>query len=677
MGPRSSSEKQAAVTEINRLRGLINHHDRRYYQENSPEITDREYDRLYRALQDLEARFPDLVTPDSPTRRVSEKPLTGFASVRHRVPMLSMDNTYSPDELREFDARVKRFLNLKAVDYFSELKFDGVSISLVYEHGKFVRGVTRGDGEQGDDITANLKTIRSIPLVLQKSADHPIPRFIEIRGEVYMPRGSFEMLNKARQQQGEEPFANPRNATSGSLKQLDSRVTAGRKLALFCYGIGACEGAVLKTQQQLFSALSAWQLPVNEYAKQCGDIERVIDYCAQWEDRRKTLPYDTDGMVIKINDLNLQRRLGTTSKSPRFAIAYKFAAARALTKLLSIEIQVGRTGALTPVAHLEPVFLAGSTVSRASLHNEDDILRKDIRIGDWVTIEKAGEIIPQVVEAVADKRTGSEKPFKMPSRCPVCGSTVVRDPEQVAVRCESLSCPAQLKERLLHFAQRDAMDIEGLGDALAQQLVEAGLVNDPGDLYHLTEPQLLELERMGEKSARNLLAALEASKNRGLARLIYGLGIRHVGSATAEVLARHFGSLEKIMAAESKTLEGLSEVGPVVSESIDAFFRSPANRRVVEKLKKSGVQTEPAAVKTISDRFAGQTVIFTGEMDRFSRPDAENLVRAHGGAVGSAVTRKTTLVVAGKAPGSKYEKAKALGVKIIDEAEFLKMIGNK
>lgn len=677
MSPRQSSEKKAAIAELDRLRVLINHHDRCYYQENRPEITDREYDRLYRALQDLETRFPDLATPDSPTQRVSEKPLTGFSSVRHRVPMLSMDNTYSPDELREFDARVKRFLNTDAADYFTELKFDGVSVSLVYENGKFARGMTRGDGEQGDDISLNLKTIRSIPLALDSSGPTPVPRFVEIRGEVYMPRASFEALNQVRQRQGEDPFANPRNATSGSLKQLDPRVAAGRKLALFCYGVGAIEGTVLKTQQQVLEAFSAWGVPVNAHSKICGGIEEVIATCAQWEERRKTLPYDTDGMVIKVNDLNLQRRLGATSKSPRFAIAYKFAAARALTKLLSIEIQVGRTGALTPVARLEPVFLAGSTVSRASLHNEDDIRRKDIRIGDWVTIEKAGEIIPQVVETVAEKRTGAEKPFKMPSRCPACGGPVVRDPEQVAIRCESLSCPAQRKERLLHFAQRDAMDIEGLGEALSQQLVEAGLVNDPGDLYRLTEAQLLELERMGEKSAKNFLTALEASKRRGLARLIYGLGIRHVGSATAEVLARHFGSLEKIASAGSETLEGLSEVGPVVSESIDAFFRSPANRRVVEKLKKSGVQTEPAAVKTISDRFSGQTVIFTGEMDRFSRPDAEDLVRAHGGAVGSAVTRKTTLVVAGKAPGSKYEKAKAVGVKIIDEAEFIKMIGKK
>ena len=668
-------EKQKVAKEIERLRAVIRRYDRRYYQENNPEITDREYDRLYRALQDLEGRFPALVTPDSPTQRVSEKPLTGFTSVRHRVPMLSMDNTYSPDELREFDARVKRFLNADAVDYSVELKFDGVSVSLVYEHGKFARGVTRGDGEQGDEITANLKTIRSIPLTLRPSAAHPIPRLIEIRGEVYMPRSSFEALNKVRQQQSEEPFANPRNATSGSLKQLDARIAAGRKLAIFCYGVGACEGAVLKTQQQLFASFSAWEIPVNEHFQLCADIEEVIAYCARWEERRKKLPYDTDGMVIKVNDFDLQRRLGTTSKSPRFAIAYKFAAARALTKLLSIEIQVGRTGVLTPVAHLEPVFLAGSTVSRASLHNEDDILRKDIRIGDRVYIEKAGEIIPQVVESVVEKRTGSEKPFKMPSRCPVCGSRVVRDPEQVAVRCESLSCPAQLKERLCHFVQRDALDIEGLGDALAQQLVEAGLVHDVGDLYRLTEKQLLGLERMGEKSAQNLLTALESSKNRGLARLIYGLGIRHAGQATAELLARHFGSLEKLIAADEETLEHLSEVGPVVSKSIVAFFRSAANRRVLEKLKKAAVQTETAAVRTLSSRFNGQTVIFTGEMDRFSRSDAEDLVRAHGGAVGSAVTRKTTLVVAGDSPGSKYEKARALGVKIIDETEFLKMIG--
>ncbi|MDO8730584.1 MAG: NAD-dependent DNA ligase LigA [Candidatus Omnitrophota bacterium] len=667
----SRSASSDSLKEAERLRRLIRHHDRSYFTENRPEISDPEYDRLLRALQDLERRFPELVTPDSPTQRVSETPLEGFAAVRHRVPMQSIDNTYSPDELREFDARIRRFLSTEApIPCTVEPKFDGVSVSLTYEKGRFIRGATRGDGEQGDDITANLKTLRAIPLTLEGN----LPRLMEVRGEVYLPRSAFEALNRQKEKEGEPLFVNPRNGAAGSLKQLDSRVVAGRNLSLFCYGLGAVEGRIFRTQHEILEFLREAGLPVNPYFRRCKDIEEVIAACGEWDGRRKKMDYDTDGLVVKVDDLETQRRLGKTSKAPRYMIAYKFPAEQAVTRLNGIELQVGRTGTLTPVAHLEPVFLAGSTVSRASLHNEDEIKRKEIRIGDWVRIEKAGEIIPQVIEVVKEKRTGKEKPFRMPDRCPSCNGPVSRDPELVAVRCGSLSCPAQLKERLLHFAARGAMDIEGLGEAMAEQLVAGTKVKDPGDLYRLTDKDLLELERMGEKSAANLLKGIAASKQRGLSRLIFGLGIRHVGEAGAEALTRHFGSLTKLSAASEEDLTRLSDVGPVVARSVRDFFRSPANRKVLEKLEKAGVRFEETAPQRLSGRMEGQVVIFTGELSGWSRPEAEDLVRAHGGLIGSTVTRKTTLVVAGDSPGSKYEKAKALGVRIMSEMEFKKLI---
>ncbi len=684
----SRSAFSEARREVLRLRGLIRLHDRKYFAENRPEISDPEYDRLTRALQDLERKFPQLVTPDSPTQRVAEKPLEGFETVRHRVPMQSMDNTYSPDELREFDARIRRFLSSEEpVPYTVEPKFDGVSVSLTYEKGRFTLGATRGDGEQGDDITANLKVIRSVPLALDppktQSTGYKVPgtlvlpRLMEVRGEVYMPLSAFGHLNRQKEKEGEPLFANPRNGAAGSLKQLDPRTVAERNLSLFCYGLGAVEGRIFRTQHEVLEFLRQAGLPVNPHFKLCRDIEEVIAACDEWDARRKKMDYDTDGMVVKVDDLETQRRLGSTSKAPRYMIAYKFPAERAVTRLETIELQVGRTGALTPVAHLEPVFLAGTTVSRASLHNEDEIRRKDVRVGDWVRIEKAGEIIPQVIEVVKEKRTGKEKPFRMPDRCPACGGPVSRDPEAVVVRCESLSCPAQLKERLTHFAARGAMDIEGLGEALAEHLVASGRVKDPGDLYRLTAKELMELERMGEKSAANLLQEIAASKERGLARFLFALGVRHVGEAGAEALARHFGSIRKLSAAGEEDLIRLSDVGPVVAQSVLNFFRSPANQKVLEKLEKAGLRFEETAPKRLSGRMEGQVVIFTGELSGWSRPEAEEMVRSHGGAIGSTVTRKTTLVVAGDSPGSKYEKAKALGVRIISEAEFRKMIESK
>lgn len=672
-----STKLSQAKEEAERLRKLIRHHDRKYYVKSQPEITDQEYDRLLHALKELEAAFPALVAPDSPTQRIADRPLEGFQGVRHRVPMMSLDNTYSPDELRAFDARVKRFVGGEAVRYVVELKFDGVSVSLTYRRGALLHGATRGDGEQGDDITANLKTLRAIPLTLEPPKGNSLPHLIEVRGEVYMPLRAFEALNRRRQKEGEPLFANPRNAAAGSLKQLDPRIAAQRNLSIFCYGIGAVEGRSFATQGEALEFLKACGLRVNPYLKRCGSIDEAITYCKEWETKRKGLEYDIDGMVVKVDDLAQQRRLGATAKSPRYAISYKFPAQRAKTQLLDIEVNVGRTGTLTPVANLKPVFLAGTTVSRASLHNEDEIKRKDVRIGDWVLIEKAGEIIPQVVEVLRDQRTGEEKVFQMPVKCPACGGKVSRDEEEVALRCGSITCPAQLKERLVHFAQRSAMDIEGLGDVMAEQLVAQGLVKDYGELYRLTKEKLLSLPRTGQKSVDNLLKGIEASKGRGLSRLIFALGIRHVGSANGEGLARHFGSLEKLASARAEELTQLPDVGEGVATSVVEFFKDSGTAKVLEKLKSAGVRVEEAAPRLVSKRLAGQRVVFTGEMDHLSRAQAEELVRAHGGAVGSSVTRKTTLVVAGDSPGSKLREAETLGVKVVDESTFKKLIGSR
>ncbi len=662
--------------EVRRLRELIRFHDRKYYLENQPEITDQEYDRLFRALRDLEAAHPELITPDSPTQRVAGEPLKTFAAARHRAPMRSLDNTYSEEELRQFDARVRRFLGGEPVQYVVELKFDGVSVSLTYENGRFVRGATRGDGEQGDDITVNLRTIRSLALSLEPPRTGKLPRLIEVRGEVHMPRAAFEALNRQKQKEGEPLFANPRNAAAGSLKQLDPRIVARRRLQIFCYGMGAVEGCSFATQQEVLEFLREAGLRVNPHGKRCLDIEAVIAVCKEWEKKRKSLDYDIDGMVIKVDDLDQQKRLGVTAKSPRYAISYKFPAERAVTRLLEIQVNVGRTGTLTPVAVLKPVFVAGTTVARASLHNEDEIRRKEIRVGDWVRIEKAGEIIPQVVEVIKEKRTGREKKFRMPSKCPACGGKVFRDEEEVAIRCQSLACPAQLKERLIHFGQRTAMDIEGLGEVMAQQLVDRKRVREISDLYQLTQEKLLALERMGTKSAQNFLEGIEASKQRSLSRLIFALGIRHVGITSAQLLARHFGSLEKLAQTREEELRQTPEVGPVVAASVAAFFRDAGTVRVLEKLKAAGVKMEEAATRPVSQRLSGQTVVFTGQMSRWSRPEAQELVRRHGGEAGSEVTKKTALVVAGDSPGSKLKKAQELGIRVIDEKQFSELIGD-
>ena len=663
-----------ARREAERLRAEIRRHDRLYYVEAAPEITDQQYDRLLKTLQRLEADFPSLVPPDSPPQRVAGEPLKTFPVVRHRVPMLSMDNTYSHEELEAFDARVRKFLGgREAVSYVVELKFDGVSVSLTYEEGRLARGATRGDGEQGDEITANLKTLRAIPLMLDLPA-RQTPAVMEVRGEVYMPRPAFEQLNRARARAGEPLFVNPRNAAAGSLKLLDARLVAERGLAIFCYGVAAAEGRVFATHTETLTFLREAGFRVNPHATTCGSMDEVIRACDSWERRRASLGYDVDGLVVKVDALAQQRRLGMTAKSPRFMIAYKFPAERVTTKLLDIEVQVGRTGALTPVAHLEPVFVAGTTVSRASLHNEDEIARRDVRIGDWVIIEKAGEIIPQVVEAVTAKRTGHERRFTMPTTCPACGGPVTRDPEVVAVRCESVACPAQLTERLLHFAQRAAMDIEGLGDVMADQLVTARLVKDVGDLYRLAKPDLLTLERMGDLSAENLLRGIASSTRRPLDRLIFALGIRHIGAAVAEVLARRFGSLERLRAATVADLETIDQVGPVIAEAAVRYFAQPSTRALLEKLRAAGVAPAPVARSDAPQTLSGLTVVVTGTLSRYSRAEAQQAIRAHGGAVGSSVTPRTSCVVAGTEPGSKARKAQRLGIRILDESAFVALL---
>lgn len=664
----------AARREAERLRREIRRHDRLYYAEHRPEITDPAYDRLMQQLQTLEQAFPGLVTPDSPTQRVAGAPLAGFPVVRHRAPMLSMDNTYSHEELRAFDARVRKWLGGEPVRYLVELKFDGVSVSLTYQRGRFLRGATRGDGEQGDDITANLRTIRAIPLTLEPPAHGALPTLLEVRGEVYMPRPAFEQLNRARAQAGESLFVNPRNAAAGSLKHLDPRLVAARRLEVFLYGVGAVEGRPFASHEEVLTFLREVGCRVNPHWTACGSMDEVLRVCDQWQAKRRALDYDTDGMVVKVDALAQQRRLGMTAKSPRFMIAYKFPAERVVTRLEGIEMQVGRTGTLTPVAHLAPVFVAGTTVSRASLHNEDEIARRDLRVGDWVVLEKAGEIIPQVVEVVTAKRTGRETAFQMPARCPACRGPVTRAPEEVAVRCENADCPAQLQERLRHFAARPAMDIEGLGEVMAEQLVTAGLVRDVADLYRLTAADLLPLERMGDLSAENLLKGIKASKRRPLDRLLFGLGIRHVGATAAEALAQRFGTLERLAAATDEALQAIDQIGPVMAASVVAYFRAASTRRLLEKLWAAGVAPQHVRRPDVPQTLAGMTIVITGTLARSSRLEAEAQVRARGGLVGSSVTTATRYLVAGADPGSKLAKAMALKIPVLDEPGFTRLL---
>jgi len=662
----------SVAARIAQLRAGIEQHNYRYYVLDDPSIPDAEFDRLFRELQTLEAQHPELLSADSPTQRVGVTPLKSFAEVQHRTPMLSLNNAFGEDEVRAFDARIREALGAAEVEYAVEPKFDGLAITLSYRDGVFVRGATRGDGSTGEDVTENLRTVRTIPLKLRK----PV-RDVEVRGEVLMLKRDFARLNDAQRAKGEKEFANPRNAAAGSLRQLDSRITASRRLSFFSYGIGFCDGAKLPNQQdRQMALLQQWGVPVAQQRGVVQGLEGLLAYYREIGDARDRLPFDIDGVVYKVNDIAQQQQLGFVSRAPRWAIAHKFPAEEAMTILLDIEVQVGRTGALTPVARLAPVFVGGVTVTNATLHNEDEIRRKDARIGDTVIVRRAGDVIPEVARVVLERRPRDAREFAMPRVCPVCGSRVARLEDEAVWRCTGgLFCPAQRKQALLHFASRRAMNIEGLGEKLVEQLVDTHFVNNPAALYKLGLPAIVNLERMGEKSAVNLLAAIEHSKQTTLARFIFALGIRNVGEATAKDLAQHFGSLDNLLVADVESLQQVHDVGPVVAQSIADFFAEAHNREVIEQLRACGVhwaehQPRPATSLPLS----GKTFVLTGTLATLSREQAKEKLEALGAKVSGSVSKKTDYVVAGAEAGGKLDKARELGVAVLDEQQFLALL---
>src|SRR5437868_9192714 len=662
--------------EIEKLRDEIRRHDELYYVENAPEISDREYDGLLENLQKLEEAHPELITPDSPTQRVGGRPAEGFPEVVHARPMLSLDNSYNIEELRAFDERCRRLAEGRRLEYVAELKIDGLSLSLQYQDGLLVRGVTRGDGRIGEDVTQNARTIRSVPLRLKDRAKR-IDSTIEVRGEVFIPRDVFERTNAEREELGEPRFANPRNAAAGAIRQLDSKLVARRKLDMFAYDLLASGRKPFPSHWEALDWLEQAGFRVNPHHKLCQTIDEVIDFANEKEALRDDLGYEIDGLVVKVNSTSLQDEFGATQKAPRWAIAYKYPARQASTKVLDIFVSVGRTGALTPVAFLEPVFLAGTTVSRATLHNEDEIKRLGVKIGDWVMIEKSGEIIPKVLSVVTSKRTGKEKEFRPPKNCPVCGGLISRPEGEVVARCVAADCRAQLMGRLIHFASRRAMRIEGLGDVLAEQLVAEDLVRDVGDLYSLKVEQVASLPRMAKKSASNLLAQIEASKSRDLTNLIYALGIRHVGERTAGILAHELGSLERLATASVEELDAIPEIGLTVAESVRDWFDDEGNRALCDRLRAAGIKTEAERHSggNVDERFAGKQFVLTGTLESFTRDEARALIEARGGRVNSSVSKKTDYVIAGEAAGSKLDKAQSLGVAVVDEMAFKEMLG--
>ncbi|HRD87855.1 MAG TPA: NAD-dependent DNA ligase LigA [Accumulibacter sp.] len=667
----------SASERASRLRAEIGEHDHRYYVLDAPLISDAEYDRLFRELQALEAEHPELLRSDSPTQRVGAAPLASFAAVAHATPMLSLSNAFSDDEVAAFDRRVREGLAAESdVIYVAEPKFDGLAVSLSYEQGVLLRGATRGDGSTGEDVTANLRTLRSIPLHLHGSGWPPL---LEVRGEVLMWRRDFERMNEQQRQKGEKEFVNPRNAAAGSLRQLDPRVTATRPLRFVAYGVAAAAGALPATHFELLERLAGWGFAVAAERRRVSGLAALLACQREIGSRRAALPYDIDGVVYKVDDLAAQERLGFVSRAPRFALAHKFPAAEALTEVLDISLQVGRTGALTPVARLAPVFVGGVTVTNATLHNEDEIRRKDVRVGDTVVVRRAGDVIPEVVRVLPEKRPPAASAFAMAVRCPVCGSQVVRQQDEAVARCSGgLYCPAQRRQALLHFASRRAMDIEGLGERLVEQLVEHDVVRTPADLYRLGLLALVQLERMAEKSAGNLLLAIERSRQTTLTRFIYALGIRNVGEATARDLARHFGSLDRLLAADEAQLLQVPDVGPIVAQSIRQFLGEPHNREVIEQLRAAGVAwSEGEAVVPAASigAVAGRTFVLTGMLPSLSRDAARQMLEAAGGKVSAAVSKKTDFVVAGAEAGSKLQRAQELGVPIIDEAQMLALLG--
>lgn len=662
-----------AQAQAEKLREEIRRYDYHYYVLDQPLISDAEYDKLFRELQDLERNYPELVTPDSPTQRVGAPPAEEFAPVEHAIPMLSLQNCFSDEELEEWEDRVQRLLGGERVEYVCEPKLDGLSVELVYVDGVFTVGSTRGDGRVGEDVTRNLRTIKQVPLRLFP-VDGVVPRLLEVRGEVYMEREAFRRLNEERERAGEPLFANPRNAAAGSLRQLDPNITAARPLKVFFYALGRVEGIEIPNQAELLTTLPKLGLPVNPIWKLCKTLDEVKNFYREILARRHELPYEADGMVVKVNDLAQREVLGEVSRAPRWAIAYKFPAEEATTRVLDIVVQVGRTGTLTPVAILEPVEVSGVTVSRATLHNEDEVRRKDVRVEDWVMVRRAGEVIPEVVKSLPERRTGREREFQMPKQCPSCGGPVIQPPGEVAYRCENLSCPARIKESIRHFASRRAMDIQGLGEKLVDKLVETGLVRKLSDIYRLRREDLVHLERMGEKSAQNLLGQIERSKGAGLSRLIFALGIRYVGEHLAEVLAQRFPSLEALSPATYEELLQVPEVGPRIAQSLVDFFRNEENRKLIEELKALGVRTE--AEKPQKGPLSGKTFVFTGALSAFSREEARRIVGSLGGRVASGVSRKVDYVVVGADPGEKLGKARELGIPILTEEEFRKLVGS-
>lgn len=660
--------------EIQRLRELIRYHDYKYYVEASPEISDLEYDRLMQRLRELEASHPELVTPDSPTQRVGEQPVEFLQQVRHRVPMLSIENTYSAQEVRNFAQRVYKLLNGEPVEWVVEPKIDGVAVAIHYEQGRLVRGVTRGDGFVGDDVTHNIRTVRGVPLRLRGTGHPPV---LEIRGEVYMTNSDLVKLNEEQKKRGEPLFANPRNATAGSIRLLDPRLCAQRRLRFLCHGLGYCEGFAVETHMEFLKTVKDWGVPIPPGVACFDDIEKAIAYCEEQIEHLHELDFEIDGLVLKVNRFDQRERLGATAKSPRWVMAYKFEKYEGKTRVVQIRVQVGKTGVVTPVADLEPILLAGTVVSHASLHNADEIERKDVRVGDVVIVEKAGKIIPHIVRVEKHERTQPLAKWKFPTECPECGTPLERDEGGVYIRCPNHECPAQIKERLRYYASRDAMDIEGLGEKLINQLVDKGLVRSYADLYRLKKEQLVQLERMGEKSAAKLLKNIEASKDRGLARLLAALAIRHVGTKVAALLARHFRSIDRLCKAGVEELSAIPEIGPVIAQSVYDFLHSERGRHVIEELRRCGVKMTEDVAETEEQPLAGKTIVVTGTLKNYTRQEIEQLIERLGGRAASSVSRQTDFVLVGESPGSKLEKARALGIPTITEDQFEALIGKR
>lgn len=666
MASQKSSVPKKARERAELLGKELERHNRLYFVEAAPEISDVEFDARMRELQELESEYPELRAPDSPTQRIGGQPIDGFETVQHASPMLSIDNTYSPEELRAFDERVRKALEGESPRYVVELKLDGVAVSLRYENGLLVRGATRGDGSAGDDITANIRTIRTLPLRLD---DDP-PGMLEVRGEVFMPKSELERINLQREKKGEPPYANPRNTTAGTLKQLDSKNVAQRRLDIFVYDIAPLEGVEGVAHHETLERLKRWGLAVNPHTSQCEDIDEVLQACDEWNTRRHTLDYETDGMVVKVDSAEQRDVLGATSKAPRWVIAYKFPAEIAQTELLGITVQVGKSGTLTPVAEMAPVALAGTTVRRASLYNFEDLARKDLRVGDTVEVQKAGEIIPKVLRYIPEKRPRGAKRFPVPEKCPECGAPVHKDPDGAFLRCINFACPAQVKERLVYFASRGAMDIEGLGPAVVELLVDDGLVKDPADLYDLEADVLKKFKKTEGKWATNLIEGIEKSKERPLHRLLNGLGIRQVGSHIAQVLADHFGSVEKISAATAEELEAAPEIGGIVAQSILDFFDAKENQQLMKRLEKHRLTLTAEITKASHRPFEGKTIVATGSLQNYTRDSIKTRIKELGGRAAASVSSKTDYVLAGENAGSKRAKAEELGIAIIDEDEF-------